>query len=175
MSDWVGDTSDYTPWKELVYQSDHDDPDFEPPESESDVVDSGIESGDEGDGEDASVGGDDSDSEGEEGQREKKPRRKENKVLREEDIMERFEFEMEDAVANWFDAFQIRRGVIPESDNEDEDPVVTRDRKIRWKRIMDGDVQDLKEFISAILFGIVECTNGDTNKSNSETGHEVLN
>ncbi|KAG7532793.1 Reverse transcriptase RNA-dependent DNA polymerase [Arabidopsis thaliana x Arabidopsis arenosa] len=171
MSDWVGDTSDYTPWKELVYQSDPDDPDFEPPESESDVVDSGIESGNEGDGEDASAGGDDSDSEtekdggdndrecdnndrdcendgdggrdeirrkrkrqegeGEEGQREKKPRRKENKDLREEDIMERFEFKMEEAVVNWSDAFQIRRGVIPESDNEDEDLVVTRDRKIR--------------------------------------------
>ncbi|XP_020886526.1 uncharacterized protein LOC110229843 [Arabidopsis lyrata subsp. lyrata] len=65
MSDWVGDTSEYRPWKELVYQSDPDDPDFVPPESESDVVDSGIESGDEGDGDVDSAGGDDSDSDSE--------------------------------------------------------------------------------------------------------------
>ena len=52
-------------------------------------------------------------------QREKKSGRKETKDLCEEDIMERFEFEIEEAVANWFDEFQIRRDEIPESCDAD--------------------------------------------------------
>ncbi|XP_010513273.2 PREDICTED: uncharacterized protein LOC104789242 [Camelina sativa] len=49
----------------------------------------------------------------------------------EDDVMERFEYEVEEAVEDWFDEFQIRRNTIPDSSDEDEDPVITRDRKIR--------------------------------------------
>ena len=72
------------------------------------------------------------DSENDEGNGEsQRKRRKKKEDVPEEDIMERFEFEIEEAIANWFDEFRIGRNEIPDSDDEDEDPVITRDRKIR--------------------------------------------
>ena len=72
------------------------------------------------------------DSENDEGNGEsQRKRRKKKEDVPEEDIIERFEFEIEEAVANWFDEFRIGRNEIPDSDDEDEDPVITRDRKIR--------------------------------------------
>ncbi|XP_010484802.1 PREDICTED: uncharacterized protein LOC104763085 [Camelina sativa] len=62
---------------------------------------------------------------------ENKKKRKRSKQEGEDDVMERFEYEVEEAVADWFDEFQIRRNTIPDSSDEDEDPVITRDRKIR--------------------------------------------
>ncbi|KAG7593720.1 Zinc finger SWIM-type [Arabidopsis thaliana x Arabidopsis arenosa] len=150
-------------WDEgLVYQSDPDDPDFDPPDSSldadggSDSSESGVE-GDcesdrenddrenddrENDGDDDRAddraageddGGDGEDDKADDGAESSKKRKrgKEKKDVPEEDLAERFEFEIEEAVANWFDEFQIRRNQIPEDENEDEDPVITRDRKIR--------------------------------------------
>jgi len=52
MSFWYGSSSSYEHREDLVYQSDPDDPDFEGPESGSEVetADGGSKSGDEGDG-----------------------------------------------------------------------------------------------------------------------------
>ncbi|XP_019087287.1 PREDICTED: uncharacterized protein LOC109127218 [Camelina sativa] len=67
-------------------------------------------------------------SEHEDDKRESKAAKKKDE---EDDIVDRFEFEIEESVANWFDDFRINRNTIPESSNEEEDPIVIRDRKIR--------------------------------------------
>ncbi|XP_023641252.1 uncharacterized protein LOC111831414 [Capsella rubella] len=67
-------------------------------------------------------------TEDEEDKRESKTTRNKDE---EDDIVERFEFEIEDSVANWFDDFRINRNIVPESSDEEEDPIVVRDRKIR--------------------------------------------
>ncbi|XP_020889569.1 uncharacterized protein LOC110230561 [Arabidopsis lyrata subsp. lyrata] len=139
-------------WDEgLVYQSDPDDPDFDPLDSAldadggsdssgSDSSESGVEGDCESDREndDKENDGDDDRADGEDDRADdgaesskKRKRGKEKKDVPEEDLSERFEFEIEEAIASWFDEFQIRRNQIPEDENEDEDHVITRDRKIR--------------------------------------------
>ncbi|XP_010445478.1 PREDICTED: uncharacterized protein LOC104728148 [Camelina sativa] len=54
-----------------------------------------------------------------------------DEVQSEEDILERFEYEIEEAVEDWIDEYQIHQNQIPDSSDEDEDPVITRERKIR--------------------------------------------
>ncbi|ANM69021.1 mutator transposase MUDRA protein [Arabidopsis thaliana] len=165
-------------WEEgLIYQSDPDDPDFEPPESDIEA-DDGSDSGDSGveedeatgvEGDDVGIDGD-RESDGEENREDdgdiasdgdvnleddgdrdesqkkrtreekrkeeeaeegQKKKRKQKKDEPEEDLAERFEFEIEEAVAMWYDELKIRRNEIPESNNEEEDHVITRDKKIR--------------------------------------------
>ncbi|KAG7563817.1 Zinc finger SWIM-type [Arabidopsis suecica] len=58
-------------------------------------------------------------------------REKKTNVEEEDDIVERFEFEIEESVATWFDEFRINRNSIPESSDEEEDPIIIRDRRIR--------------------------------------------
>ncbi|XP_010484982.1 PREDICTED: uncharacterized protein LOC104763290 [Camelina sativa] len=52
-------------------------------------------------------------------------------VQSEEDILERFEYEVEEVVEHWIDEYQIHQNQIPNSSDEDEDPIITRERKIR--------------------------------------------
>ncbi|CAE6127025.1 unnamed protein product [Arabidopsis arenosa] len=56
---------------------------------------------------------------------------KKSKVEEEDDIVERFEFEIEESVASWSDEFRINQNSIPESSDEEEDPIIIRDRRIR--------------------------------------------
>lgn len=63
------------------------------------------------------------------GQRKKNSKRSKDET--EEDIMERFDYEVEEAVTDWLDEFQIQQNTIPDSSDDEEDPVITRDRKIR--------------------------------------------
>lgn len=59
---------------------------------------------------------------------------KEDSEEDEEDLMERFEFEVEEDVAMFVDEFSIGRREIPQSSDEDEDPMVVRSRRIRRGR-----------------------------------------
>ncbi|XP_020887134.1 uncharacterized protein LOC110230003 [Arabidopsis lyrata subsp. lyrata] len=49
--------------------------------------------------------------------------------------MDRFEFEVEDSVGNFVDEFSVGRNEIPDSSDEEEDPIVLRDRRIRRSRV----------------------------------------
>jgi len=60
-----------------------------------------------------------------------KKNKKEKKKKDEEDPLERFDFEVDDGVANFEDEIPIGRDIIPESSDEDEDPILVRDRRIR--------------------------------------------
>ncbi|KAG7583923.1 Zinc finger PMZ-type [Arabidopsis suecica] len=67
--------------------------------------------------------------------KEGKKKKNESKAEDEEDGMDRFEFEVEDSVGNFVDEFSVGRNEIPDSSDEDEDPIVLRDRRIRRSRV----------------------------------------
>jgi len=73
---------------------------------------------------------------------------KKKKKKDEEDPIERFDFEVDDGVANFEDEIQIGRDIIPDSSDEDEDPIVLRDRRIR--RVM-GDKFVIGSTFSQVL------------------------
>jgi len=63
--------------------------------------------------------------------REGKKKKNKSKAEDVEDVIDRFEFEVEDSVGNFVDEFSVGRNEIPDSSDEDEDPIVLRDRRIR--------------------------------------------
>ncbi|XP_010502002.1 PREDICTED: uncharacterized protein LOC104779348 [Camelina sativa] len=108
-------------------------------EGENEVDDNGANEGDndnesanerDNDNESANEGDDELDNEGDEDRHEDADGN-ESEDEPDEDRDERYDFEVEEAVANWFDEGKIRRDSIPDTSDEDEDPVITRDHKIR--------------------------------------------
>jgi len=83
---------------------------------------------------------------------------KKKKKKDEEDPIERFDFEVDDGVANFEDEIQIGRDIIPDSSDEDEDPIVLRDRRIR--RVMGDKFVIGSTFFTSIEFkeAILEVT-----------------
>ncbi|XP_020878589.1 YTH domain-containing protein 1-like, partial [Arabidopsis lyrata subsp. lyrata] len=65
---------------------------------------------------------------------EKKTRKGKKKEEESEDVLERDEYEVQESVAKFVDEIRIARNTIPESSDEDEDPIVVRDRRIKRGR-----------------------------------------
>ncbi|CAE6224026.1 unnamed protein product [Arabidopsis arenosa] len=64
----------------------------------------------------------------------RKKKGKKKKKESEEDVFERFDYEVDESVADFADEIKIGRNAIPDSSDEDEDPIVLRDRRIRREK-----------------------------------------
>lgn len=68
-------------------------------------------------------------------QREGTKRKNDSEAEDDEDGMDRFEFEVETSIGNFIDELSVGRNEIPDSSDEEEDPIVLRDRRIRRSRV----------------------------------------